>query len=142
MFTRFIVGIPSQELPLEAVAPEIVLRQIVRTTGAAASFCRSLIADGSVSVARETFGRKSDLGHDSVARCLFPLEVSEMATESDLEHWLAQRQKIAEQLKSFVVDGRHTSCNGVDTTDSEIERLRVRLAEHQAIIADLRARRF
>ena len=63
-----------------------------------------------------------------------------MANRADLEHWLTHRRKVAEQLKSFVVDGKHTSCNGVDTTEGEIERLRVRLAEYQAIIADLRSR--
>ena len=63
-----------------------------------------------------------------------------MATAADLEHWLAKRQKIVKQLKAYLVDGRHSSGHGVDTTESEIERLRVRLAEHQAIIADLRTR--
>lgn len=64
-----------------------------------------------------------------------------MANQADLEHWLTLRRKVAEQLKSFVVDGIHTSCGEVDTTEGDIERLRVRLAEYQAIIADLRSRR-
>jgi hypothetical protein len=70
----------------------------------------------------------------------YPIEDRPVVTAADLEHWLAKRQKIVEQLKAYLVDGRHSSSHGVDTTESEIERLRVRLAEHQAIIAAIRAR--
>ena len=63
-----------------------------------------------------------------------------MRNESDLDHWLGQRKSIVEQLRSLLIDGRRTVSKGVDTTEDEVKRLRASLAEHEAIVAELRAR--
>lgn len=63
-----------------------------------------------------------------------------MSEEDGFDRWLAERRRLAAQLKALRVDGKRTHGNGVDTTERDISRLRVGLANLEAIVTELRPR--